>query len=137
MKKKVATGGLQLAVIGALIVFCAFKRDNLKGIWQYCGGVYNGKQSEPPTAYQLQRHYKKDSYEAFMLEPGEEPFKYEAGNYSLKADTCLETQTFSAQPSQTLNITMHYGYTLNNDTLTFTGTLPNGRTVVEKWVKVK
>ncbi|RVU00907.1 hypothetical protein EOD41_09740 [Mucilaginibacter limnophilus] len=134
--RKLSVYSLQLTVIAVVIAFCSFKNDTLKGVWQYCGGIYNGKKAEASTTYTLQRKYKKDSYEAFMLEPDEKPFKYEAGNYRLSADTCFETQTFSAQGSKTKDITIAYTYSIVNDTLTFSGVLPNGTTVQEYWKKV-
>lgn len=135
--KKLVVGSWQLATVAIILVLCSFKNDTLKGVWQYCGGIYNGKKAEASAAYTLQRKYKKDTYESFMLEPDEKPFKYEAGNYRLNADTCFETQTFSAQVSKTKDITIAYTYSIVNDTLTFTGILPNGTTVQEYWKKVK
>jgi hypothetical protein len=49
----------------------------------------------------------------------------------------MDTQTYSLQPSKVTNITIHYGYQVKNDTLTFSGVLPNGTTVKEYWKKVK
>jgi hypothetical protein len=72
-----------------------------------------------------------------IIEKGAEPIPYEKGDYVLKQDTCLETQTFSAEPSKLLNITLKYHYLIKNDTLTFSGVLPNGTIVKEFWKKVK
>ncbi|RYE21906.1 MAG: hypothetical protein EOP51_14455 [Sphingobacteriales bacterium] len=132
-----------IAALILILIFCSFSNVSIKGMWQYCGGMYNGKKAEAPTTYILQRNYKKDKFEAFVTErgndsiPGAKPERYETGNYILHADTCLETQTWCAQPSKTTYITITYTYSINNDTLTFKGTLPNGTTVEEYWKKVK
>ncbi|RYY37320.1 MAG: hypothetical protein EOP46_03230, partial [Sphingobacteriaceae bacterium] len=79
--RKLAVYNLRLIVLALVIILCSFKDDTLKGVWQYCGGIYNGNKKEPSTAYTLHRKYKKDKYESFMLEPGEKAFKYESGDY--------------------------------------------------------
>ncbi|MCD8739774.1 hypothetical protein LT679_04095 [Mucilaginibacter roseus] len=128
----------RLVICLSVIVLCSsFNDASLKGMWQYCGGMFNGKLSAAPTEYTLQRKYKKKDFEAFVLEPGQKAVKYETGNYELKADTCFETQTYCSQPSQTLNKTIVYTYTISNDTLKFKGTLPDGATVEEYWKKIK
>jgi hypothetical protein len=71
------------------------------------------------------------------LEKGEKPQKYEAGDYTLSADTCIETQTFSQQESKLIRIDIHYLYSIHNDTLTLSGTLPHGSTVKEYWKKLQ
>ena len=109
----------------------------LKGTWQFCGGFFNGKPNAAPKGYTLQRKYTATNYEAFLLEKGEKPYKYEAGDYKLLADTCLETQTFSAQPSQLKNITVHFAYTMRHDTLVLKAKLPNGFVEEDYWKKVK
>ncbi len=131
MMKKAFTGILLILICGS------FKGLSLKGMWQYCGGTVNGKASPAPTEYTLQRKYAKNNYEAFVLEPGQQPFKYEEGNYSIKKDTCFETQTFCSQPSQTLNKTITYTCKISNDTLILSGVLPNGATVQDYWKKLK
>ncbi|MES2265733.1 MAG: hypothetical protein V4520_03165 [Bacteroidota bacterium] len=121
-----------------IIVFSAFRMlDTLEGKWQYSGGIYNGKAEQPSKEYTLQRNYDAAHYSALFLEKGQEPIAYERGDYALKNDTCLETQTYSAQPSKLLNVTIKYRYQISNDTLTFSGTLPNGTVVKEYWKKVK
>jgi hypothetical protein len=124
-----------LMLIGIL---CSFSfKSNLKGLWEYSGGIYNGKPEAASKDYKLQRKYDVKQYEAMFLETGEKPMLYEKGNYELKQDTCLETQTFSVQPSKLLNVTVRYKYQIKNDTLTFSGILPNGTIVQEYWKRVK
>jgi hypothetical protein len=121
-----------------IAVLCAFQsKVPLIGTWQYNGGVYNGTSELPSKDYILQRKYDALHYKAMLIESGVEPVLYEGGNYLLKNDTCLETQTFSSQPSKLLNITVKYHYQIKNDTLTFIGVLPNGTHVQEYWKKVK
>jgi len=126
--------------IGGLIILSAIVssfnyKDTLKGTWIYAGDIFNGKAEGAPAEYTLQRKYSTDKFESFLLEKGEKPQRYEAGEYTLTADTCTETQTYSLQESKLLNIPVHYGYTIKNDTLTLTGTLPNGIKVTEYWKK--
>lgn len=126
-----------IAVFLVVMICCSFKSPSLKGLWQYCGDVLDGKRTAAPTAYILQREYDKKHFKAIVLEPGEKPYTYESGDYQLQADTCFETQTYCAQESQLLNQTITYTYSIANDTLTFKGTLPNGRQVQSYWKKVK
>ena len=109
----------------------------LKGTWQFIGGIYNGKKEGAPKDYDLQRIYDAEYYNAFVIEKNMKPEKYETGNYVLKGDTCLDTETFCSQPSKITNIPIHYLYTLHNDTLTLKGTLPTGMRVEEYWRRVK
>ncbi|MGN6397156.1 MAG: hypothetical protein ACTHMI_16420 [Mucilaginibacter sp.] len=125
-------GGL---LILSIIVSSFDDVKTLKGKWEYAGDIFNGKAEGAPTEYTLERRFTKDKFESFLLEKGEKPQKYEAGEYSLEADTCYQTQTFSAQDSQLLNIRIKYKYTLVNDTLTLSTTLPNGNKVTEFWKK--
>ena len=121
-----------------VIILTSFQQPKtLKGTWQFCGGYFNGKANTAPKDYMLQRKYTATNYEAFLLEKGEKPYMYEAGNYKLVADTCLETQTFSAQPSQLKDITVHFVYTMRNDTLILKATLPSGFVEEDYWKKVK
>ena len=110
---------------------------SLKGTWQYAGGMSNRKRYATPDGYTQQRNYTKDKFEAFLLEKGEKPLKYEAGNYSLKEDSCFETQTYSLQPSVLTGKLIHYHYRVKNDTLFLKGKLPNGIEVEDYWKKVK
>jgi hypothetical protein len=121
----------------SLLLFSFQTTTTLKGTWQFVGGIYNGKKEGKPTEYTLQRKYDTAHYEAFIIEKGFKPEKYEAGHYSLKGDTCIDTETFSSQPSKITNIPIHYLFSLNKDTLTLKGTLPTGMTVEEHWKKIK
>jgi hypothetical protein len=121
-----------------IIISLAFSVSrSLKGTYEYAGGIYNGKPEKASAEYKLQRHYDKGSYEGKFIAAGEDTIVYEKGNYQLLPDTCLETQTFSSQPSKWLNTTLRYQYKISHDTLTFSGKLPNGTTVLEYWKKVK
>jgi hypothetical protein len=112
--------------------------NSLEGTYIYAGGVYNNNVESASREYKLQRRYSDEEYEATFIEPGQDTVVYEQGKYKLANDTtCLETQTYSKQPSKTLNITVPYVYHISHDTLTFTGKLPNGTTVQEYWKKVK
>jgi uncharacterized protein (TIGR03067 family) len=133
MKTKIFTSGC--LVIVSIILLSFQQVSSLEGTWEYCGDVFNGKAEAAPTDYTLQRKYTTKNYESFLLEKGEKPQMYEAGNYTLNADTCLETQTFSAQESKLVGVPIRYIYTLRNDTLTLSGNLPNGNKVVEYWKK--
>jgi hypothetical protein len=124
-------------VILSLVISSFHYSNSLKGTWEYCGDVFNGKVEGAPTDYTLQRKYFAKSYESFLLEKGEKPQKYEAGEYSMSADTCIETQTFSQQESKLIGIGIHYIYSIHNDTLTLSSTLPNGNTIKEYWKKAK
>ncbi|MFD0764918.1 hypothetical protein ACFQZI_08630 [Mucilaginibacter lutimaris] len=121
-----------------IVVVVGFKvDDSLQGSWQYCGGIYNGKPEAASKDYTLQRNYDAAHYSALLIEKGQPPYNYERGDYRLNQDTCMETQTFNAEPSKLLNVTIKYQYKIKNDTLTFNGVLPNGTVVLEKWRKVK
>lgn len=109
----------------------------LQGTWEYAGGIYNGKKEGAPDGYSLQRQYTADGYEAFLIQQGYQPEKYEAGSYVLNGDTCVDTETFCSQPSKITNVPIHYLYVIKNDTITFKGTLPTGMRVEEYWKKVK
>src|SRR4051812_25093547 len=120
------------------LIMTSFNAANpLKGTWEYAGDVFNGKVEGAPTDYSLQRKYGSKRFESFLLEKGEKPQKYEAGDYTISADTCSETQTYSSQDSQLIGVTVHYLYAVKNDTLTLSGTLPNGNSVKEFWKKIK
>jgi len=126
------------AIIFLGLLFCSFQtQPNLRGTWEFVGGIYNGKKEGAPTEYHLRRKYTATGYEAFAIEKGYNTQKYEAGTYVFKGDTCVDTETFSAQPSKITNIPIHYTYTLRNDTLTLKGTLPTGMRVAEYWKKMK
>jgi predicted secreted protein len=121
-----------------VVLFSSFQIvNNLSGTWEYAGDLANGKKESAPTEYSLQRKYTGTNYEAFVIEKGYQPQKYETGNYSLKTDSCLETQTWCGQPSNLLNVTIHYHCRMAKDTMVLTGILPNGTSVEEYWKKVK
>lgn len=125
-------------VILLMVISMSFQnKKTLKGKWQFCGGMFNGKTNAAPKDYILQRKYTDNAYEASMLEKGQKPYKYEKGTYKLVADTCFEMQTFSALPSQLLGLTMHNAYTIQHDTLVFKVKLPNGSIEIDYWKKVK
>ncbi|TFF39616.1 hypothetical protein [Mucilaginibacter psychrotolerans] len=120
-----------LGLLGASAV------NSLEGTYEYAGGIYNNKAEAASKEYKLQRRYNDAEYEATFIEPGQDTIVYEQGKYALPNDsTCLEIQTYSREPSKTLNKTMFYKYRISHDTLTFRGTLPNGTTVQEYWKKV-
>ncbi len=121
-----------------VVLFSSFQNEKtLKGTWEFRGGIYNGKPDAAPKEYSLQRKYTANKYDAFLLEKGEKTVKFESGNYVLKDDTCLETQTFSSQPSKLKGITVHYLYTLLKDTLILKATLPSGMIEEDYWKRVK
>lgn len=127
-------------IIGGIIIviLTSFSGNpNLKGTWEFAGDITNGKKQDAPADYKLQRKYKASNFEAFVLEDGNKPVKYEAGDYILRNDSCLETQTFCSQPSNLLNITVNYSYIIRNDTLILNGTLPGGLVVEEHWKRLK
>ncbi|NNU34728.1 hypothetical protein HK413_12895 [Mucilaginibacter sp. S1162] len=63
--------------------------------------------------------------------------KYESGTYSVTADSCTETQTYSLQESKLLNVAVHYQYAIRNDTLVLNGKLPGGAVIEDYWKRVK
>jgi hypothetical protein len=128
----------KLSILFASLCLCSFiTPPNLKGTWQFIGGIYNGKKEGATVEYALRRKYKANSYEAFAIEKGAKPEKYEAGNYVIIGDTCIDTESFCSQPSKITNIPIHYFFTLRNDTLSLKGTLPTGMIVEEYWKRMK
>jgi hypothetical protein len=121
------------------VFLCSFttSRNPLQGVWEYRGGLVNGKIDSVSTAYKLQRTYDQLHYQALVIEKGVKLFVYEKGDYRLKADTCFETQTYCSQPSKLLGKTVKYVYIVSNDTLKLQATLPNGNKIEDHWVKVK
>jgi hypothetical protein len=128
-------------ILALLIILtcCSFIQavNPLKGTWVFKGGIYNGKKEGAPTEYSLQRKYTANNFDAFLLEKGVKPEKYQSGKYRLKSDSCFETETYSAQPSKLTGITLKYRYSIRKDTLIFQGILPTGMVVTEYWKKVK
>ena len=127
----------KLSLLFIVLSFCSFSRTSLKGTYEYAGDITNGKKSGAPTEYALHRKYADAHYEAFVIEKGYKPEKYETGDYTLTGDTCVDTETFCSQPSKITNIPIHYLYTFRKDTLVLKGTLPNGLVVEEYWKKIK
>lgn len=123
------------ALVLILIVGCS--SNGLEGKWQYDGGIYNGKARNAATEFLMQRTYKADTYEAFLLEGEAKPELYNSGKYEIKGDSILITSTFSAQPSQNDNMTVAYKFKLEGDKMTTNGVLPNGMIVEEYWKRVK
>jgi len=126
-------------VAGIILTMMVSFREfsSLKGTWQYAGGIYNGRKEGPPVGYTLQRKYDDRHYEAFATDSTNHPEKYEAGDYLLKGDNCVETETFSSQPSKLMGIPVSYLYSVKNDTLTLKATLPSGMIVEEYWKRSK
>jgi len=122
-----------------VVVLCSFmsSKTALQGVWEYRGGLINGKVDSVSTAYKLQRTYDKLHYQALVIEKGAKSFVYEKGDYKLNADTCFETQTYCSQPSKLLGKTVKYIYNVSNDTLKLQATLPNGNKIEDHWVKVQ
>ena len=121
-----------------ILAICSFAgKQTLKGLWEFKGGIYNGKKEGAPKEYTLQRKYDNEHYEAFAIDSSSRPEKYEAGDYVLKGDTCIETETYSSQPSKLIGIPVHYLYSIRNDTLTLKATLPSGMAVEEYWGRKK
>jgi hypothetical protein len=122
----------------AIILFCSFyKAPSLKGVWEYAGGISKGKYYSPPKNYKQQRKYSDTKFDAFLLEPGKKAVKYESGNYTLKNDSCFETQTYCLQTQKMVGLTVNYWHTVRNDTLILKGILPNGTLIEDYWKKVK
>lgn len=121
-----------------IALFCGFTngKSPLNGVWEYRGGLFNGKVDSVSTSYRLQRRYDDLHYEAKVIEKGQKTFIYEKGDYRLHADTCFETQTYCNQPSKLLGKTVKYIYKLSNDTLKLLAILPNGNKIEDHWVKV-
>ena len=128
---------LSNAIVLLLITSSFQQPKSLTGNWKFAGGIYNGKREGAPKDYTLIRKYAPGHYEAFAEQKGYKTEKYETGDYTLKGDTCVDTETFCSQPSKITHIPIHYLYTLKHDTLTLKGTLPTGMRVEEYWVRVE
>jgi hypothetical protein len=128
----------KLTIVILSFFLCSFQaQPSLKGTWVFVGGIYNGKKEGATTDYTLHRKYTANTYDAFAIEKGYKTEKYESGTYVFKGDTCIDTETFCSQPSKITNIPIHYLYTLRNDTLTLSGTLPTGMIVEEYWKRLR
>lgn len=130
---KIITGALLVVVF----LSSFYQTQTLEGNWEYAGDIFNGKKEGAPKEYTLQRKYSQAHFEAYVIQKGYMPEMYETGDYWLKADSCLEVQTFSNQDSKLLNIPVHYHYTITNDTLILKGILPNGERTEEYWKRIK
>jgi hypothetical protein len=127
----------KIYLVFTVLLLSSFQtKPTLKGNWEFVGGIYNGKKEGATSGYTLRRKYDATGYQAFALEKGYKPIKYEAGTYTLKGDTCIDKETYSNQPSKITNIPIHYLYTVRKDTLILKGTLPTGMQVEEYWKKV-
>ncbi len=134
MKKFLTAGAVSIT----LLMACNNTNNSLEGKWQYTGGITNGKVEGATQGYQLQRTYTEKDFEAYMLEEGVEPEKYQAGDYKLNGDSCVETETFNIQSSPLTGVAIHYKYQLKGDTLILKGTLPtNNMQVEEHWARLK
>ena len=109
----------------------------VEGKWQYDGGIYNGKARNAATEFLMQRTYKSNTYEAFLLEGQAKPELYNSGTYEIKGDSISITSKFSTQPSQNDNVTIAYKFKADGNRLTTSGVLPNGMVVEEYWKKVE
>ena len=73
-------GGIFIFSFLIILLVSSFAgKETLKGVWEFKGGIYNGKKEGAPTAYTLQRKYDKQHYEAFVTDSTDKPEKYEAG----------------------------------------------------------
>jgi hypothetical protein len=126
------------AALALILVASSFAPVNtLRGTWQYVGGIYNGQHEGATKGYNLQRKYTDATFDAFVIEKGHQSEKYQSGYYILKNDSCVETETFSSQPSKLTGIPVHYRYVVRHDSLILMGKLPTGMVVEEYWKKGK
>ncbi len=129
---------ITLTVFIGCLGLTAFQQPSmsLKGVYEYQGGVYNGKPEGAPAGYSMRRTYDNKSFTAIVIQKGSKPQKYEGGNYVIKADSCLETATYNKQTPQLVGKTAHYSFKFLKTTLILSGKLPSGMLVVEYWKKV-
>ena len=132
--KPLITGSLAVLI---LLLVSGCSSNAVEGKWQYDGGIYNGKARNAATEFLMQRTYKSNTYEAFLLEGQAEPELYNSGTYEIKRDSILITSKFSTQPSQNDNITIAYKFKAEGNRLTTSGVLPNGMVVEEYWKMVE
>lgn len=129
-----------LIILLLITTFSFSDGGSLSGTWEYIGGVYNGKKRNSSPEYTLERMYIDEThfitYALYTLKTDFKPKIYETGNYSVKADTCIETQTYSMQSTKLNNIAVHYQFTIRNDSLILKGFLPPGMVVEEYWKRV-
>jgi len=132
--KPLLTGSLAVLI---LLLVSGCSSNAVEGKWQYDGGIYNGKARNAATEFLMQRTYKSNTYEAFLLEGQAEPELYNSGTYEIKKDSILITSKFSTQPSQNDNVTIAYKFKVERNRLTTSGVLPNGMVVEEYWKMVE
>jgi len=132
--KPLLTGSLAVLI---LLLVSGCSSNAVEGKWQYDGGIYNGKARNAATEFLMQRTYKSNTYEAFLLEGQAEPELYNSGTYEIKRDSILITSKFSTQPSQNDNVTIAYKFKAEGNRLTTSGVLPNGMVVEEYWKMVE
>ncbi|WDF53603.1 hypothetical protein [Mucilaginibacter sp. KACC 22063] len=122
-----------------LIAICSFtaRKPSLKGSWIFAGGIYNGKRDSGTVGYNLKRIYDDKQFNAYVIQEGEKPERYQSGDYQLFSDSCFETETYNSQSADLTGKTLRYHYTIRHDSLIFNGVLPNGTTVEEYWQKAK
>lgn len=132
--KPLITGSLAVVI---LLLVSGCSSNAVEGKWQYDGGIYNGKARNAATEFLMQRTYKSNTYEAFLLEGQAEPELYNSGTYEIKRDSILITSKFSTQPSQNDNVTIAYKFKAEGNRLTTSGVLPNGMVVEEYWKMVE
>ncbi|GAB3925789.1 hypothetical protein [Mucilaginibacter myungsuensis] len=127
---------LALALL-AICVSSSYAPPKLAGNWIFKGGIYNGKKEGAPKEYTLQRKYQSGTFNAFLLEKGQKPLKYQSGKYTIGDKEYLETETYSMQQSKMKGKTVKYQYTIRHDSLILIGVLPTGMTVEEYWKRSK
>jgi len=135
MKSFIVKSGVLLLVV--VLMAAVVPKKTLKGTWEFRGGIYNKKKTGAPEGYKLVRKYDDKRFEAFVMEKDSSPQMYQAGEYLLKADTCIETETYSGQPSQNIGVAIRYLYKLRHDTLILRTTLSSGMNVEEYWRRMK
>lgn len=123
-------------IIFSLVILTSCSKNPLNGTWQYDGGVYNGREQKASSDFKMQRTYKENTYEAFMIEGSVKPELYNSGIYEVRGDTLLITSKFSSRPSQNTDLTINYKFNIKKEKLTINGVLPNGMIVEEYWKRV-
>jgi hypothetical protein len=124
------------SIILCLVMLSSCSENPLNGTWQYDGGLYNGREQKASSDFKMQRTYKDNTYEAFMIEGSIKPELYNSGIYEVHGDTLLITSKFSSRPSQNTDLTINYRFNIIKDKLTINGVLPNGMVVEEYWKRV-
>ena len=125
------------SVLICLVLISSCSTGPLIGIWQYDGGIYNGRSKKASKEFQMQRIYASDTYEAIMIEGKNPPDLYNSGIYEIRGDSLLITNKFSSRPSQNKDVNITYKFAVDKDKLTINGILPNGMIVEEYWKKIK